>query len=47
MSSIAPDVPVSPAISPRHRLGAMLMLLGIALVATLFWAEVIRLVVNA
>jgi hypothetical protein len=47
MSSLAPDSPVSPAISARHRLGAVLILLGIALVATLFWTEVIRLLVKA
>lgn len=47
MWSIAPDAPLSPATSARHRFGALLLLLGIALVATMFWAEIIRLVLNA
>jgi len=38
---------ISIALTPRQRLGALLMLLSMALLTALFWAGVIRLILNA
>jgi hypothetical protein len=44
--SLAPSKPGLPtAMPPWHRFGATLMLVAMALLAALFWAEVIRLLV--
>jgi len=43
----SPDTGLSEPIPARQRLGATLLLLGMALLTALFWAGVIRLILKA